>query len=73
MMLSGPAGTAFLILRDTPMTDADRPGDEFPPSRPGAKTLLAVLLVVAAGFAIAFWPQILAAMGIHVAPPPVGN
>ena len=52
------------------MTNIDRPGDEYPPSRPGLKTLLGALVVILAGLAIAFWPQILAAMGVHVAPPP---
>jgi hypothetical protein len=51
------------------MTNIDRPGDDCPPSRPGLKTFLGALIVILAGFAIAFWPQILAAMGIHVAPP----
>ncbi|HEY4407209.1 MAG TPA: hypothetical protein VGN55_21385 [Xanthobacteraceae bacterium] len=55
------------------MTDLDRHGDEYPPSRPGPKTLLGALIVILAGFAIAFWPQILAAMGIHVAPPGAGG
>jgi hypothetical protein len=66
------AGTA-LILRDTSMTDTDRHGDEYPPSRPGPKTLLGALVVILAGLAIAFWPQILGAMGIHVAPPGAGG
>jgi hypothetical protein len=65
-------GTA-LILRDYPMTNVDRPGDEYPPSRPGLKTLLGTLVVILAGLAIAFWPQILGAMGIHVAPPGGGG
>jgi hypothetical protein len=55
------------------MTEVDRPGDEYPPTRPGPKTLLAAFLVILAGLAIAFWPEVLAAMGIHVAPPPAGN
>jgi hypothetical protein len=29
--------------------------------------------VIMAGFAIAYWPQILAAVGVHVAPPPGGG
>ena len=66
------AGTA-LILRDDIMTNIDHPGDEYPPSRPGLKTLLATLVVILAGLAIAFWPQILGAMGIHVAPPGGGG
>jgi hypothetical protein len=61
-------GTAF-ILRDNLMTKVDRHGDEYPPSRPGLKTMLGALVVILAGLAIAFWPQILGAMGIHVAPP----
>jgi hypothetical protein len=60
-------------LRDNLMTEVDRPGDEYPPTRPGPKTLLAAFLVILAGLAIAFWPEVLAAMGIHVAPPPAGN
>jgi hypothetical protein len=55
------------------MTGIDRPGDDYPPSRPGLKTLLGTLIVILAGCAIAFWPQILAAMGIHVAPPGSGG
>ena len=55
------------------MSDIDRHGDEFPPSRPGPKTLLGALVVILAGFAIAFWPQILAIFGIHVAPPGAGG
>jgi hypothetical protein len=55
------------------MTNIDHPGDEYPPSRPGLKTLLATLVVILAGLAIAFWPQILGAMGIHVAPPGGGG
>ena len=55
------------------MTDIDRHGDEFPPSRPGLKTLLGTLIVILVGLAIAFWPEVLAAMGIHVAPPQAGN
>ena len=51
------------------MTDSDRHGDEYPPSRPGLKTFLATLIVVLAGFAIAYWPEIAAALGIHPAPP----
>jgi hypothetical protein len=72
------AGTA-LILRDTSMTrdtlttNVDRHGDEYPPSRPGPKTLIGALVVILAGLAIAFWPQILGAMGIHVAPPGAGG
>jgi hypothetical protein len=66
------AGTA-LILRDDLMTNIDRPGDEFPPSRPGLKTLLGTLVVILVGLAIAFWPEILGAMGIHVTPPQAGN
>jgi hypothetical protein len=66
------AGTA-LILRDTSLTNVDRHGDEYPPSRPGPKTLIGALVVILAGFAIAFWPQILAALGIHVAPPGAGG
>jgi hypothetical protein len=66
------AGTAP-VLRDHLMTNVDRHGDEFPPSRPGPKTLLAALVVILAGLAIAFWPEVLGAMGIHVAPPPAGN
>jgi hypothetical protein len=54
------------------MTDIERPGDEFPPSRPGLKTLLGAIIVILAGLAIAFWPQILALFGIHVAPPGAG-
>ena len=65
-------GTAF-ILRDNLMTNADRHGDEYPPSRPGFKTLIGTLIVVLAGLGIAFWPQILGAMGIHVAPPQAGG
>jgi hypothetical protein len=65
-------GTA-LNLRESLMTEVDRHGDEYPPSRPGPKTLLGAILVILAGFAIAFWPQILAAMGIHVAPPGAGG
>jgi hypothetical protein len=52
------------------MTNIERPGDDFPPSRPGLKTLLGALIVILAGFAIAYWPQILALLGVHVAPPP---
>ena len=56
------------------MTDLDRPGDEYPPRRPGpAKTLLGALIVILVGFAIAIWPQILTVMGIHVAPPGAGG
>ena len=66
------AGTA-LILRDSSMTNVDRHGDEYPPSRPGPKTLLGALVVILAGLAIAFWPQIMAATGIHVAPPGAGG
>ena len=55
------------------MTNIDRPGDEYPPSRPGLKTLLGALVVILAGLAIALWPQILGAMGFHVAPPPGGG
>ncbi|HLH99102.1 MAG TPA: hypothetical protein VKW08_28660 [Xanthobacteraceae bacterium] len=51
------------------MTNIERPGDEFPPSRPGLKTLLGAIIVILAGLAVAFWPQILAQFGIHVAPP----
>jgi hypothetical protein len=65
-MLRKP-GTA-LILRDNPMTDDDRHGDQYPPSRPGLKTLIGVVVVVLAGLAITFWPAIMVAMGIHVAP-----
>ena len=45
------------------MTNIDRPGDDCPPSRPGLKTFLGALIVILAGFAIAYWPQILGAMG----------
>ena len=62
------AGTAFIL-----MTNIDRPGDDCPPSRPGLKTLLGALIVVLAGLAIAFWPEVLGAMGIHVGPPQAGN
>jgi hypothetical protein len=55
------------------MTGIDRPGDDCPPSRPGLKTFIGALIVILAGFAIAFWPQILGAMGIHVAPPGAGG
>jgi hypothetical protein len=55
------------------MSDIDHPGDQYPPSRPGLKTLLGALVVIMAGLAIAFWPQILGAMGFHVAPPPGGG
>ena len=55
------------------MTDSDRHGDEYPPSRPGLKTFLATLVVVLAGFAIAYWPQIMVAMGIHAALPPAAH
>jgi hypothetical protein len=55
------------------MTNIDRPGDDYPPSRPGLKTLLGALIVVLAGLAVAFWPEVLGAMGIHVAPPQAGN
>ena len=55
------------------MTNADRHGDEYPPSRPGFKTLIGTLIVVLAGLAIAFWAEILGAMGIHVAPPQAGG
>ena len=55
------------------MTNIDRPGDDYPPSRPGIKTLLGALIVVLAGLAVAFWPEVLGAMGIHVAPPQAGN
>ena len=65
-------GTAF-ILRDNLTTNIDRPGDEYPPTRPGLKTLIGALMVVLAGLAIAFWPEVLGAMGIHVAPPQAGN
>jgi hypothetical protein len=51
------------------MTNVERPGDDFPPSRPGLKTLFGAIVVILAGLAIAFWPQILATFGIHVAPP----
>jgi hypothetical protein len=71
-MLRGQPGTA-LILRDNPMTNVDRHGDEYPPSRPGPKTLLAALLVILAGLAVAFWPQVMGAIGIHVAPPGSGG
>jgi hypothetical protein len=67
------AGTAFILRDDIEMTNIDRPGDEYPPSRPGLKTLVGALIVIMAGLAIAFWPQILGAMGIHVAPPPGGG
>jgi hypothetical protein len=55
------------------MLDVDRHGDQYPPSRPGPKTLTGALIVILAGLAIAFWPQIMAAIGIHVAPPGAGN
>ena len=64
------AGTAFILRDNIIMSNIDRPGDDYPPSRPGLKTFLGALIVILAGFAIAFWPQILAAMGVHVAPPP---
>jgi hypothetical protein len=51
------------------MLDVDRHGDQYPPSRPGPKTLIGALIVILAGLAIAFWPQIMATIGIHVAPP----
>ena len=51
------------------MSNIERPGDGYPPSRPGLKTFLGALVVILAGLVIAFWPQILGAMGIHVAPP----
>jgi hypothetical protein len=40
------------------MSNIERPGDDYPPSR---------------RLGIAFWPQILGAMGIHVAPPGGGG
>jgi hypothetical protein len=55
------------------MLDVDQHGDQYPPSRPGVKTLLAILLVVLVGLAIAFGPQIMGAMGIHATPPAAGN
>jgi hypothetical protein len=64
----GKMGTA-LILGDNSMTDVDRHGDQYPPSRPGLKTLLAVIVVILVGLGIAFWPEIMGAMGIHAAPP----
>jgi hypothetical protein len=54
------------------MSNIERPGDEYPPSRPGLKTFVGALIVILVGLAIAFWPQILAAMGVHVAPPGAG-
>jgi hypothetical protein len=51
------------------MLNVERPGDEFPPSRPGPRTFLAVVVVIIAGFAIAYWPEILGTMGVHIAPP----
>ena len=62
------------MLRETViMTNIERPGDEYPPSRPGLKTFVGALIVIMAGLAIAFWPQILGALGFHVAPPPGGG
>lgn len=55
------------------MTNIDRPGDDYPPSRPGLKTLLGALIVILAGLTIAFWPEIMGALGFHVAPPQAGN
>jgi hypothetical protein len=55
------------------MSNIERPGDDYPPSRPGLKTFLGAIIVILAGLGIAFWPQILAAMGIHVAPPGAGG
>jgi hypothetical protein len=72
-MLRG-AGDGVLLRGNFDMvTNIDRPGDEYPPSRPGLKTMLGALVVILAGLAIAFWPQILGAMGFHVAPPPGGG
>jgi hypothetical protein len=55
------------------MSNIERPGDDYPPSRPGLKTFLGTIIVILAGLGIAFWPQILGAMGIHVAPPGAGG
>jgi hypothetical protein len=42
------------------MSDANRYGDEYPPSRPGLKTIIGAMVVICAGLGIAFWHDIAA-------------
>ena len=38
-------------------------GDDYPPSRPGRKTLIGAIVVILVGAGILFWPAISVAIG----------
>jgi hypothetical protein len=40
------------------MTNTNRYGDEYPPSRPGPKTLIAAAVVILIGVGITYWPAV---------------
>jgi len=45
-------------MTDTHALPPSTNGDDYPPSRPGLKTLIGVMVVLFIGAGIAFWPAI---------------
>ena len=49
-------------MTDTNPLPPSTRGEDYPPSRPGIKTLIGTLVVIVLGAGIAFWPAISAAI-----------
>jgi hypothetical protein len=49
-------------MTDTNALPPSTSGDDYPPSRPGIRTLIIALIVIVIGAGIVFWPIISAAI-----------